>query len=621
LDFFSPLLEMQLVPNDVLGENFQIKALKSTGVETIPYQGQHTYIGYPADNPSTAYRFYISGNKIQGKFVYKNKTYRIESYNNYERSVDKNTVLVYNIEDRLDKEESGWCEEIHEEGHEDEVNDPMHTEASSRSMACVSMGVSIAMDYLMFVDQGEDLEATMQFAVTILNDVEGNFDTQFNDQIEFYISELLVSCCEECDPWSSTTDVFEFYQSFRDWALFDSGFDNEYDFASLWTDRVFSTGAVGVASTNGICNLNRFNGLRKFTTNPDKLRVMVAHEIGHGLGANHNYAHGGDCTPPPRDRMIMDPVATATAVTWSTGEEVCAVNNVENINEKLATSDCFDACGANTCEDVTDIEVTQVFSNYALVKWEGISGEYRIQLREETSEDYIFDDNIFEATSIIFGDEELDALTTYVVLVKSVCGTSESDIKSAIFTTPSNEINLPIELLNFTAEKQGDRVQLDWVTSTEINNDYFTIMRSTNGFDFEEIGRVSSYGNATFDQSYTYDDLEPLLGTNYYKLVQYDIDGRFEEFQAIVVNIDASERDFALNVKSQTESQISLQVSNGIESSVDLIIYDSTGKIVNNSRGGVNETYTIDTSNLMTGIYFAAARSKDGMKTIKFLKY
>ncbi len=619
-DNFS--LAMQLVPNDILGEDFQIKALKSTGVERIPYNAQNTYIGYLADDPSKSFRFYISDKKIQGRFLFKGKTYRIESYSNYEKTAEQNTVLVYNVEDRLDKEDTGWCEHIQEGGGHEEVKDGnKDAEASGRSMACVSLGVSIAMDYLMFVDQGESLEATMEFAVTVLNDVEGDYATQFNDQIEFYISELLVSCCEDCDPWSSTINIFDFYQSFRDWALYDTGFDNAYDFASIWTDRVFDTGAVGVASTNGVCNLNRFNALRKFSNNPDLLRVMHAHEIGHGLGANHNFSPGGDCSPPPRDRLIMDPVVNATAMAWSTGEEVCAINNVENVNEKLATSDCFTACGSNPCDVVMDIEVTEVYSNYAHVKWEGTSGEYRVMLREEDSELLISDIVIAESSYVTFDESELEALMSYVVSVKSVCGNDESDYKSAIFRTPDSELNLPIELLDFTAIEKGEEVLLEWVTASEINNDYFQILRSANARDYEEIAKVSSYGNSSLEQSYTFTDVEPQLGTNYYKLVQHDFDGQYEEFHAIVVNIKPSEREFTLKVNSQTESQIALRVSNGIESSVDLLIYDTSGKIISNSRGSVNETYTIDTSNLTAGIYIAAARSQEGFKTIKFLKH
>ncbi len=621
-DDFS--LEMQLVTNDLLGEDFKIRALRASGEEILSYNDQHTYIAYLENDPSIGYRFFVSDNFIQGKFSSKGKTYRIESINNYEKGIDRNTVVIYDVENRKDNDASGWCEDIHEGEHDhDDHNESQHGEitTTNRSMGCVSLGVSVAMDYLMFVDQGETLEGAMQFAISVLNDVEGDFDTQFDDQVEFYISELLVSCCEDCDPWSSTVNIFEFYQSFRDWAMYDSGFDNAYNFATIWTDRVFDTGAVGVASSNGVCNLNKYNAVRKFSTNPDKLRVMLSHEIGHGFGANHNYTQGGDCSPPGRDRMIMDPTVNPAAVTWSTGEEVCAINSVATINNKIASSDCFVSCGANPCDVVMNLVVTSQFSNYAEVSWEGSAGEYQIMLREEVTETLLLDETITGDPTIAFDADLLEALTNYVVIVRSVCGTDASDYKSALFRTTDLEFFLPIELLSFTGKEREGMVTLDWSTASEINNEYFEILRSNDGMYYEPIAKVMSKANSSTKQNYTLLDKEPFAGTNYYKLVQYDYDGNYEEFQAIVVNNTSGDREFALSLNSQTETEVSLHVTDDEASDVNLIIYDSNGRIVNNTRGSVNETYTIDTSHLNTGIYFAAARTKDSVETIKFLKY
>ena len=45
---------------------------------------------------------------------------------------------------------------------------------------------------------------------------------------------------------------------------------------------------------------------------------------------------------------------------------------------------------------------------------------------------------------------------------------------------------LPIDLLSFDAIVEGnDVIKLDWITYTEINNDYFIVERSKNGVDFE----------------------------------------------------------------------------------------------------------------------------------------
>jgi hypothetical protein len=49
---------------------------------------------------------------------------------------------------------------------------------------------------------------------------------------------------------------------------------------------------------------------------------------------------------------------------------------------------------------------------------------------------------------------------------------------------------LPIQLLRFTAKPEVDRVKLEWITATEINNDFFTIERSLDGKTFQSCGRA-----------------------------------------------------------------------------------------------------------------------------------
>ena len=45
---------------------------------------------------------------------------------------------------------------------------------------------------------------------------------------------------------------------------------------------------------------------------------------------------------------------------------------------------------------------------------------------------------------------------------------------------------------------------------SEVNNDYFTIERSSDGTSFSKIGIVQGSGNTTVKQSYSFDDVSPL---------------------------------------------------------------------------------------------------------------
>jgi hypothetical protein len=100
---------------------------------------------------------------------------------------------------------------------------------------------------------------------------------------------------------------------------------------------------------------------------------------------------------------------------------------------------------------------------------------------------------------------------------------------------------LPVSLLSFAAKEETDgSVILEWITSSEINNAYFIVERSTDGMIFEAIGKVNGKGNSSQVSSYTYTDINPGNGTVYYRLKQIDLDGAYgySEIERIALNGD-----------------------------------------------------------------------------------
>lgn len=84
---------------------------------------------------------------------------------------------------------------------------------------------------------------------------------------------------------------------------------------------------------------------------------------------------------------------------------------------------------------------------------------------------------------------------------------------------------LGVELIEFTAHTQQESVHLSWATAVEENNECFTIQRSPNGFEWENIGVVAGIGTTIEKHSYSFVDKTPLKGTSYYRLQQSDFDG------------------------------------------------------------------------------------------------
>lgn len=108
--------------------------------------------------------------------------------------------------------------------------------------------------------------------------------------------------------------------------------------------------------------------------------------------------------------------------------------------------------------------------------------------------------------------------------------------------------NLPVTLISFEGKNMdGGSYMLHWQTASEIDNDYFSIERSSNGYDFDQIGKIQGAGTTNEIQAYSFEDKRPTRGVNYYRLVQYDFDGRNEASDIIVFeNVDMTETTMIL---------------------------------------------------------------------------
>jgi hypothetical protein len=107
---------------------------------------------------------------------------------------------------------------------------------------------------------------------------------------------------------------------------------------------------------------------------------------------------------------------------------------------------------------------------------------------------------------------------------------------NGLFVDPST---IPVELVSFTAECNGDGVLLKWETATELNNKGFEIQRSVQNEGFYTVGFVNGHGTAAGHQYYSYTDRNLDNGTYSYRLKQVDYDGSYKYSDAAEVEIKA----------------------------------------------------------------------------------
>lgn len=121
-----------------------------------------------------------------------------------------------------------------------------------------------------------------------------------------------------------------------------------------------------------------------------------------------------------------------------------------------------------------------------------------------------------------------------------ITASTSSFSEFSIYSTDVDANPLPVELVNFTGEREGGNIKLSWATLTEVNSDYFEIEHSREGHSFNAIGRVSSSGNSSQINTYEFIDRNLATGVHYYRLKMVDFDGAFEYSSILQVTPDLS---------------------------------------------------------------------------------
>lgn len=93
--------------------------------------------------------------------------------------------------------------------------------------------------------------------------------------------------------------------------------------------------------------------------------------------------------------------------------------------------------------------------------------------------------------------------------------------------TTASAGSLPVTWGDFTAKRNNNSsVQLNWETIQEINASHFDVERSEDGVRFTKIGSVQAVGTTQNTSNYIFADNNATASVYYYRLAQYDNDGK-----------------------------------------------------------------------------------------------
>lgn len=216
-----------------------------------------------------------------------------EPLSHFVSNAQPNELIVYDenaVKDKTLKCGANADYHVGEENNADSGND------YKSNGVCRVVEVAIASDYSMYQEYGS-VEAVENHAIGVLNNVQGNYDEEFGDLLEFKLVEQHISTCSNCDPWTGDVGAGNLLSSFSAWAS--GGFTQNHDVGTLWTRRNLDGGStVGIAWVSSVCTSYKYNVCQDFSDNAAYKRVLLAHELGHNFGASHDAVGQGTIMAP-----------------------------------------------------------------------------------------------------------------------------------------------------------------------------------------------------------------------------------------------------------------------------------------------------------------------------------
>ena len=184
---------------------------------------------------------------------------------------------------------------------------------------------------------------------------------------------------------------------------------------------------------------------------------------------------------------------------------------------------------------------------------------------------------------------------------------------------------LPIELVDFKARPDGKRVRLDWTTASEVDNDYFTVERTTDLIEYSFIDKVNSYmHNSNILLNYTTYDEKPVYGLQYYRLKQTDFNGDFSYSEPQPVWFGSKAPFDITNIYSDVSvsNDINVDFMYNSDMPVNVEITDVSGRVIYSESGvaATNGSNKIKlNASLPHGLYFIIIRNDSDAVSRKFV--
>ncbi|WP_199118605.1 T9SS type A sorting domain-containing protein [Pedobacter sp. ASV28] len=241
-----------------------------------------------------------------------------------------------------------------------------------------------------------------------------------------------------------------------------------------------------------------------------------------------------------------------TALTLNSTKQV----SLSTIKARLRTSNAKSVKNYKWYYSLDDINYTEIYTGNSTIGFTDTQGEVQPEVNLKSINDL---KNLTGGATVYFRmyawGADVGATTSErgFGFGKGENSTTGRTVLTITGTVTDALAALPVYDLTFSGKANKSTVLLNWATAAEKENSHFEILRSTDGKQFDHLGKLTGSGNTVNRNTYRYTDQNPLLGLNYYQLKQVDFNGNSKRSDLISVDVKLSEHSFTVNAPAQQD--------------------------------------------------------------------
>lgn len=179
---------------------------------------------------------------------------------------------------------------------------------------------------------------------------------------------------------------------------------------------------------------------------------------------------------------------------------------------------------------------------------------------------------------------------------------------------------LSLDLLSFTAVKNGEhQVLLSWKTANEQHTDRFFVEKSADARVWNAIGTIMAAGNSTQKKAYSFNDVRPFDGINYYRLRMLDQDGSYK-LSAIRKIVFGGTVNTVTLAPNPTGGRTVLSCAKPLAAATTVKVWNSMGRLVMSTMLPAGTTsYDIDLGQVPGGVYLVHVEGEEVQEQMKLV--